>query len=181
MNLKGITMTTQSWRSTLSIIWTNILRLKNFLVNDHGDLQVLYRNINNKQMIISSLHSCGIDFQLPKTFISANTAVQIPLGIIIEQCPRYIKPSILSRSSTNMRIELDIPVGTGDCDYRGEYKVTIRNTSDYDIVIEENERLVQMVFEFVLPQFYVKCVNTNAKVIDRIRGVNGFGSSDKYL
>ena len=65
--------------------------------------------------------------------------------------------------------------GTIDADYRGEVGVILVNLSDQEFVIEDGERIAQMV---IAPYTKAKwCAVTELSETDR--GVGGFGSTGK--
>ena len=65
--------------------------------------------------------------------------------------------------------------GTIDADYRGEVGVILVNLSDQDFVIEDGERIAQMV---IAP--YTKAEwNVVTKLSETDRGEGGFGSTGK--
>ena len=65
--------------------------------------------------------------------------------------------------------------GTIDSDYRGEIKVIIYNHNDTDFVINNGDRIAQMVFA---PVIKVDFEETN-DLPKTIRGEGGFGSTGK--
>ena len=65
--------------------------------------------------------------------------------------------------------------GTIDADYRGEIKVLLINHSNQEFIINDGERIAQMVIaSFEQPQF--KLVES---LDDTARGAGGFGSTGK--
>jgi len=65
--------------------------------------------------------------------------------------------------------------GTIDADYRGEVGVILVNLSDQEFVIEDGERIAQMV---IAPYTKAKwCAVTELSETDR--GTGGFGSTGK--
>jgi len=64
-------------------------------------------------------------------------------------------------------------VGVIDSDYRGELMVPLYNQSDKAQVIENGERIAQIVF---LPYLKADFVETDS-LDDTKRGVGGFGST----
>ena len=64
-------------------------------------------------------------------------------------------------------------VGVVDSDYRGEVMVALHNHSDKTAVIENGERIAQMVF---LP-YAAACFIEAENLDDTVRGAGGFGST----
>ncbi len=65
--------------------------------------------------------------------------------------------------------------GTIDSDYRGEIKVIIYNHSNKDFVINNGDRIAQMVFT---PVIKMELEETN-ELPQTLRGNDGFGSTGK--
>ena len=66
-------------------------------------------------------------------------------------------------------------VGVIDSDYRGEIMVAMYNQSDKEVVIEDKERIAQIVFTpYVMQEF-----NEVEKLSDTVRGDGGFGSTGR--
>ena len=87
------------------------------------------------------------------------------------------KPDLGPRSglaAKNNITVLNTP-GTIDSDYRGEIKVIIYNHGDYDFVINNGDRIAQMVLSPVI-RMELEEVKDLPKTI---RGEGGFGSTGK--
>ena len=65
--------------------------------------------------------------------------------------------------------------GTVDSDYRGEIKVIIYNHGNEDFVINNGDRIAQMVLS---PVIKINFEETN-NLPDTVRGQGGFGSTGK--
>ena len=65
--------------------------------------------------------------------------------------------------------------GTIDSDYRGEIKVIIYNHGDTDFIINNGDRIAQMVLS---PVAKMELEETN-NLSETIRGDSGFGSTGK--
>ena len=65
-------------------------------------------------------------------------------------------------------------VGVVDCDYRGEIMVALHNHGEQEQVIEEGERIAQLV---ITPYITARFEEVEA-LSDTERGVGGFGSTD---
>ena len=170
----------QSFRSfivTMSNILRNLRLVWRFLAEDH---RVIYRSIEEGRMKIGSRTACGIDCIMKEIVIPPRTAMKIPTTIFVDKCSKWIKPTVAPRSGSFLIIELDPVIGSGDSDYRGEFQVVVRNTSDKPYTIKEGASLYQLLFEWIMPLDEVLCSDDKVKLIDRERGDGGFGSSDKY-
>ena len=67
--------------------------------------------------------------------------------------------------------------GTIDSDYRGEIKVIIYNHGNKDFIINNGDRIAQMVLS---PVIKMKLEETN-DLPETIRGEGGFGSTGKWI
>lgn len=98
----------------------------------------------------------------------------IPTGLFIE-LPEGHEAQIRPRSGLAYKHGISIvnAPGTIDADYRGEIKVLLVNLSDTDFVVEDGERVAQMVvarYERVAWQSAEALSETN-------RGAGGYGST----
>ncbi len=98
--------------------------------------------------------------------VNTDLAMAIPEG-----CVGLVRP----RSGLAMKKNIDTRAGVIDSDYRGEVMVALRNESDLDFVVEEGDRIAQLlVVPVALPEVFV-----TDKLDDTVRGVSGFGSTGK--
>ena len=67
--------------------------------------------------------------------------------------------------------------GTIDSDYRGEIKVIIYNHSNIDFIINNGDRIAQMI---LTPVVKMELEETN-ELPQTLRGNNGFGSTGKWI
>ena len=79
----------------------------------------------------------------------------------------------ISFAKNNLTV-LNTP-GTIDSDYRGEIKVIIYNHGNKDFIINNGDRIAQMVLS---PVIKMKLEETN-DLPETIRGEGGFGSTGK--
>ena len=98
----------------------------------------------------------------------------IPTGLIFE-IPAGFELQVRPRSGLSFKKGLSIPnsPGTIDSDYRGELKIIVINLSDKDVVVEDQQRVAQVV---LCPVFHAQLkwadnLNTTE------RGTDGFGST----
>jgi dUTP pyrophosphatase len=98
----------------------------------------------------------------------------IKTGLFLEMDPS-IECQIRPRSGLALKKGLTVlnTPGTIDADYRGEVGVILINLSDESLLIEDGERIAQMVFCPVQ-----KVTLTEVEVLnDSARGAGGFGST----
>lgn len=66
-------------------------------------------------------------------------------------------------------------VGVVDSDYRGEYLIALHNDSDTERIVNDGDRIAQLV---ILPYLTVTFTETD-ELPDTARGAGGFGSTGK--
>ena len=100
----------------------------------------------------------------------------IPTGLSVAFAENHeiqIRPRSGLAAKKNISV-LNTP-GTIDSDYRGEIKVIIYNHGDTDFVINNGDRIAQMI---LAPVIKMKLEETD-KLPETIRGKGGFGSTGK--
>lgn len=98
--------------------------------------------------------------------------VLIPTGIFLE-IPQGYEGQVRPRSGLAIKKGitcLNTP-GTIDSDYRGEIKVILVNLSDQDHVIENGERIAQLI----ISKYEKACWNEVTQLGGSRRGAGGFG------
>ena len=108
--------------------------------------------------------------------IKPKTSCLIPTGLSIAFSENYevqIRPRSGLAAKNNISV-LNTP-GTIDSDYRGELKVIIYNHGDNDFVINNNDRIAQMILTPVIKMEFQEV----DELPDTIRGEGGFGSTGK--
>ncbi|WP_299987840.1 dUTP diphosphatase [uncultured Pontibacter sp.] len=122
-------------------------------------------------------HSAGMDLranlEAPVTLKPLQRAL-IPTGLFIE-LPEGHEAQIRPRSGLAYKHGISIvnSPGTIDADYRGEIKVLLVNLSDQDFVVEDGERVAQMIVAQ-----YERVAWAEAEVLtDTERGAGGYGST----
>ena len=108
--------------------------------------------------------------------IKPKTSSLIPTGISIAFSEDYevqIRPRSGLAAKNNISV-LNTP-GTIDSDYRGEIKVIIYNHGNNDFVINNGDRIAQMI---LMPVVKMELEETN-NLPETIRGKSGFGSTGK--
>ena len=101
-----------------------------------------------------------------KALISTGLSIAIPRGYEVQTRPRS------GLAAKNNITVLNTP-GTIDADYRGEIKVILINLGREKFVIENGERIAQMV---VCPVVQVNLEEVK-ELSDTPRGLGGFGST----
>jgi len=78
-----------------------------------------------------------------------------------------------SRSGLSVKNNIETGAGWIDSDYRGELKVELKNFSGLDFIVEEGDRIAQLII--------LAIVTPEIELIDRLpstaRGAGGFGST----
>ena len=108
--------------------------------------------------------------------IKPNSSSLIPTGLSVafsENFEIQIRPRSGLAAKNNISV-LNTP-GTIDSDYRGEIKVIIYNHSNKDFIINNGDRIAQMVFT---PVVKMELEETN-ELPQTLRGNDGFGSTGK--
>jgi len=136
-------------------------------------------NINNKSNhplpTYETLLSAGMDL---RAFITEPIAIKplqrvlIPTGLFIELV-EGLEAQIRPRSGLAFKNGITVlnSPGTIDADYRGEIKVLLINLSETNFIINDGDRIAQMIISN-----YVKINWTRADVLSETkRGAGGFG------
>ena len=108
--------------------------------------------------------------------VKPNSSSLIPTGLSVafpENFEIQIRPRSGLAAKKNISV-LNTP-GTIDSDYRGEIKVIIYNHSNIDFVINNGDRIAQMI---LTPIVKMELEETN-ELPQTLRGNDGFGSTGK--
>tara|TARA_B100000963_G_scaffold334823_1_gene328375 strand:- start:4976 stop:5413 length:438 start_codon:yes stop_codon:yes gene_type:complete len=108
--------------------------------------------------------------------IRANSSSLIPTGLSFAFSKDYeiqIRPRSGLAAKNSITV-LNTP-GTIDSDYRGEIKVILFNHGDKDFIVNNGDRIAQMVF---MPVIKIELEETD-NLPETIRGEGGFGSTGK--
>ena len=121
--------------------------------------------------------SAGMDLRanLEEEFILAPMArTLVPTGLFIE-LPVGFEAQIRPRSGLAAKFGVTVlnTPGTIDADYRGEIKVILINLSDTPFIIQDGERIAQMI---IASHEQVQW-NAVEQLSDTERGAGGFGHS----
>lgn len=128
----------------------------------------------------STKHSAGMDLRadLPApVVIHPLERILVPTGLYI-QLPEGYEAQVRPRSglAINKGITVLNSPGTIDADYRGEIKIILINLSQEDFVINNGERIAQMVISSYR-QIEWEVVG---QLEDSERGKGGFGHTGKH-
>ena len=138
------------------------------------------RIINNSSHSLpayETIHSAGMDLRAnlekPITLKKLERAL-IPTGLFIE-LPEGYEAQIRPRSGLAAKKGITVlnSPGTIDADYRGEIKVIIVNLSNDDFIVENGERIAQMV---IARHERIEWEETDI-LLETSRGAGGFGST----
>ena len=93
--------------------------------------------------------------------------VLVPTGIFLE-IPEGYEGQVRARSGLALKKGLSLPngIGTIDSDYRGELKVILINLGKEDIVIENGDRIAQLVF--------IKYERAQIELVDELSSTDRF-------
>ena len=123
--------------------------------------------------------SSGVDlsaFLDKEVVIKPNSSELIPTGLqvaIPEELEIQIRPRSGLAAKENIGV-LNSP-GTIDSDYRGELKIILFNHGKEDFIINNGDRIAQMVLVPILKMEFEEVDS----LPDTIRGQGGFGSTGK--
>ncbi len=138
------------------------------------------RIINNSTHVLpayETIHSAGMDlraFLENKITLKSMERALIPTGLFIE-LPVGLEAQIRPRSGLAAKKGITVlnSPGTIDADYRGEIKVLLVNLSDEDFVVENGERIAQMV---IAKHERIEWVEAET-LLETSRSSGGFGST----
>ena len=144
-------------------------------------VRVLIKKLDPKVVIPSykTKGASGMDlmaFVKEKIVIKPQTSALIPTGLSVAFSEDYeiqIRPRSGLAAKNNISV-LNTP-GTIDSDYRGELKIIIFNHSKHDFVVNNNDRIAQMV---LTPIAKMELEEAN-ELPKTLRGEGGFGSTGK--
>ena len=108
--------------------------------------------------------------------VKPKTSYLIPTGLSLAFSNNYevqIRPRSGLAAKSNISV-LNTP-GTIDSDYRGEIKVIIYNHGNENFVVENKDRIAQMVLTPVIKMEFEE----TKELPETIRGKGGFGSTGK--
>jgi len=108
--------------------------------------------------------------------VPPNNSALIPTGLSIA-IPNDVEIQIRPRSGLAAKSSIGIlnTPGTIDSDYRGELKIILFNHSNKEFIVNNNDRIAQIV---LMPVLKVDFEEVD-ELPDTLRGSGGFGSTDK--
>ena len=123
--------------------------------------------------------SSGVDlsaFLDKEVVIKPNSSELIPTGLQVA-IPEEFEIQIRPRSGLAAKESIGVlnSPGTIDSDYRGELKIILFNHSNKDFIINNGDRIAQMVLVPILKMEFEEVDS----LPDTIRGQGGFGSTGK--
>lgn len=124
-------------------------------------------------------HAAGMDLRAAietEITIKPLQRVLVPTGLYIE-LPVGFEAQIRPRSGLAYKHGISIvnAPGTIDADYRGELKVLLVNLSDTDFVVNDGDRIAQMV----IAKHETVEWNAVEELNDTARGAGGYGHTGK--
>ncbi len=144
-------------------------------------VRVLIKKLDPKVTLPSykTKGASGMDlmaFVKEKIVIKPQTSALIPTGLSVAFSEDYeiqIRPRSGLAAKNNISV-LNTP-GTIDSDYRGELKIIIFNHSNHDFIVNNDDRVAQMV---LAPVAKMELEEAN-ELPKTLRGEGGFGSTGK--
>jgi len=144
-------------------------------------VRVLIKKLDPKVTLPSykTKGASGMDlmaFVKEKIVIKPQTSALIPTGLSVAFSEDYeiqIRPRSGLAAKNNISV-LNTP-GTIDSDYRGELKIIIFNHSKHDFIVNNKDRIAQMV---LTPIAKMELEEAN-ELPKTLRGEGGFGSTGK--
>ena len=110
--------------------------------------------------------------------LTPKSSCLVPTGLSVAFSKEY---EIQIRPRSGLAVKNNISVlntpGTIDSDYRGEIKIILFNHGDSEFVINNKDRIAQMI---LTPVIKMKLEETN-DLPETVRGEGGFGSTGKWV
>ena len=144
-------------------------------------VNILIKKTNRKVIIpkYKTDGSSGMDlsaFLDKRVVIKPNSSELIPTGLQVA-IPEEYEIQIRPRSGLAAKESIGVlnSPGTIDSDYRGELKIILFNHSNKDFIINNGDRIAQMVLVPILKMEFEEVDS----LPDTVRGQGGFGSTGK--
>ena len=146
-------------------------------------VKVLIKKLSSEVKLPSykTIGASGMDlmaFIEKSIIVKPKTSCLIPTGLSMAFSEDYevqIRPRSGLAAKNNISV-LNTP-GTIDSDYRGEIKVIIYNHGDEEFIINDGDRIAQMI---LTPVIKMELEETN-DLPETVRGEGGFGSTGKWV
>ncbi len=138
-------------------------------------MKIKVRSLSGNLPSYETEGSAGMDIRAyieePVTLEPGKRAL-IPTGLFME-IPAGFEVQIRARSGLAVKygIGLTNGIGTIDSDYRGEIKVSLINWGEDDFVINDSDRIAQMV----VCRYEKADLELADELSDTVRGAGGFG------
>jgi|TARA_B110000238_G_scaffold193093_1_gene229131 dUTP pyrophosphatase len=144
-------------------------------------VKVLIKKLNSKVVlpIYKTNGASGMDlmaFTEGPIKIAPNSSYLVPTGLSMAFSKDYevqIRPRSGLAAKNNITV-LNTP-GTIDSDYRGEIKIILFNHGKEDFIINNKDRVAQMILTPVIKMTFEE----TDSLPDTLRGEDGFGSTGK--
>ena len=144
-------------------------------------IKVLIKKLSHKAQIpiYETEGSSGMDLMAlteDKIVIKPNKSALVPTGLSVA-IPNDTEIQIRPRSGLAAKSSISVlnTPGTIDSDYRGELKVILFNHGDKEFIINNGDRIAQMVLVPILKVQFEEVQD----LPETIRGSGGFGSTGK--
>ena len=144
-------------------------------------IKVLIKKLNHKAQIpiYKTDGSSGMDLMAlteDNIVIKPNKSALVPTGLSVA-IPNDTEIQIRPRSGLAAKSSISVlnTPGTIDSDYRGELKVILFNHGDKEFIINNGDRIAQMVLVPILKVQFEEVQD----LPETIRGSGGFGSTGK--
>ena len=145
-------------------------------------VKVLVKRLNSKVKLpeYKTNGSSGMDlmaFVDSPIKINPNTLELIPTGLSIA-IPEDLEIQIRPRSGLAAKSSIGVlnTPGTIDSDYRGELKIILFNHGNKNFIVNNNDRIAQMV---LTPVIKMELEEVD-QLPESVRGLGGFGSTGKW-
>ena len=141
----------------------------------NNQITIKIKKLNPDAILPSYAHDgdAGLDLYSSEDIdIPWGTRMMIPTGISIELPKGYVS-LIWDKSGLAAKNGLKVLGGVCDCNYRGEYKVILLNTSNESYKVLKGNKIAQILIQ---PVEQVK-IEEVKDLTDTTRGEGGFGST----
>lgn len=139
--------------------------------------EIKIKKLNNDAKIPTrgSKYAAGYDlYSCDEYKIAPHSTVKVGTGLSFE-LPENTFGAIFARSglATKKGLRPANCTGVCDCDYRGEYIVSIHNDTNEMQTIDKHERIAQLVLMPYIPMEFIE----SDELSETERGTGGFGST----